>query len=795
MKISEKWLREWINPKASTTECADQFTMLGLTVDAIAPVAGAFSNVVIGAVLETKPHPNAGKLTCCVVDVGKSKPLSIVCGAANVRKNLKVAVAMVGATLPGDVHIKAVELRGERSEGMICSQSELQLMMGKTEFPGIIELPQDAPVGKNFRDYFCADDFIFDVEITPNRGDCLSTLGLARELSARNQIKINFPRIAPAKITSKKTLPVALHAESACPRYLGRVIEKVNVETPTPAWIKQRLERANVRCINVIVDIANYVTLELGQPLHAFDLAKLHTELHVRFAKKSEKLRLLDESEITLSEQDLVIADQKNILALAGIMGGLDSGVNQHTTDIFLESAFFSPKNIALSARAHHITSDAAYRFERGVDFELPSQAIERATTLILEIAGGFAGKITHAASKTQLPKRATIILARDNIAKILGMTISDARITAILKSLCMQVSKTKNGWKVTPPSFRFDITQSVDLIEELARINGYQHIPQTPLHGVLSMKESMSETRVCLRRLKQTLIDRDYHEAITYSFIDPKLSALFSPHATTITLQNPIAQDMSCMRVSILPGLLSALSTNLNHQCDRVRLFEAGMCFEYHNQVLQQPQKLAWVATGFLNPEQWSEKSRAVDFYDIKNDVMALLQLSHHNDAQFEKATHVALHPGRSMAVYRDKKCLGYFGELHPRIASELGLKTTVVLAEFDLDLLRAGRALRFTPFSKYPSVRRDLALVVDESVTADAMQTAITQTAGSMLTGLHIFDIYQGAGIETGKKSVALGLTFLDSSRTLRDEEINEVIHRVVTMLQRDLNATLRE
>jgi len=794
VKISEHWLREWVNPPITTAQLSEQLTMLGLTVDSVTAVAGAFSHVTIGEVLSTSPHPNASKLTCCVVNVGGSASLKIVCGAANVRAKLKVAVAMVGATLPGGVEIKKVELRGEPSEGMICSQNELQLIMGKTEFAGIIELPSDAPVGKNFYDYFLANDHVFDIEITPNRGDCLSALGIAREIAAANQLALKKRDNKTVRVTSKDTLPISITAKTMCARYAGRVIRRFNNRVPTPSWICQRLERANVRLIHLAVDVCNYVMLELGQPMHAFDLSKLHGKINVRHAESNEKIQLLDESTLTLSSEDVVIADSNNALALAGIMGGLQSGVTLETTDLFLEAAFFSPKNISMSARRHRITSDAAYRFERGVDFELPTQAIERATALLLEIAGGEAANMVDVMESQHLPKRQKIVLEKNEIARILGADIADNRAEKIFQSLGMSFSHSRSHFDITPPSFRFDMTLPIDAIEELARVNGYDKIPATPMTGALLMQPN-AEKRVCLRRIRHVLIDRGYHEAMTYSFIDPKLQQVFSETAKTISLHNPLSQDMSVMRTSLLPGLLQAAQMNQHHQCERVRLFETGMCFEFISDELVQRQKLGLITIGDLVPEQWGEKKRTADLYDMKSDVSALLALSHLTNHHFKVEAHDGLHPGRSAAIYRGDTRLGWMGELHPRISSTLDVRGAVFVAELDLEWLREGDALHFQPFSRFPAVRRDIAVVLNESVTADVLTAVVTSGAGELLIDLHLFDVYQGERIGVGKKSVALGLTFQHSTRTLRDEEINEVIHHVVAMLERDLDATLRE
>ncbi|MCX7124391.1 MAG: phenylalanine--tRNA ligase subunit beta [Gammaproteobacteria bacterium] len=596
MKFSEQWLRQWVNPALTTEQLTEQMAMLGLTVDALTPVAAKFTGVVVGEIVTRVQHPNADKLSCCEVNVGEKELLKIVCGAPNARAGIKVAVATVGAVLPGDFKIKEAKLRGELSQGMLCSAKELQLEMGKSLIDGIIELPIDAKIGDDFNVYFKANDYIIDVDITPNRGDALNIRGVARDIAAALKLEIQTPAIPKISAVSKNNFSIAVEAKSDCPRYVGRVIRNVNNTMQTPTFMQHALQRANIRLINPVVDITNYVMLELGQPMHAYDLSTIKNGIVVRRAvveagsdfgsangsardSQCVKLKLLDEQEITLTKHDLIIADEEKPLALAGIMGGFASGVSVETKDILLEAAFFEPKTICLSKRRHNTSSDSSHRFERGVDFNLQVEAIERATQLILDFVGGEPAEIIEVVSEGNLPKREKILLARDQIQRILGISISDDNVVRILESLKMIVEPTQNGWEVVPPSFRFDMSLPIDLIEELARMTGYQLIPANNMIASLTMK-AISENTLCEKRIKQFFVDRDYHEAVTYSFISPELFSLFSPTEKPITLKNPLSQDMSVMRATLWPGLLQAVQMNLRHQCERVRLFETGLCF-----------------------------------------------------------------------------------------------------------------------------------------------------------------------------------------------------------------------
>lgn len=790
MKLSENWLRQWVNPKLTTAELADQLTMAGLEVDSVMPAAPAFSGVVVGHVLSREPHPNADKLSVCQVDVGESVPLAIVCGAANVRADIKVPVATVGGVLPGEFKIKKAKLRGEPSHGMICAGRELGIDDG---VDGIMILPPDAPVGMDFREYFALDDHVIDIELTPNRGDCASLRGLARELGVLNALNVNALSIKPVKPQQKIQHGVTVKAKTACPRYVGRVIQNIQTGIATPQWLVARLQKSGIRAIHPVVDVCNYVMIELGQPMHAFDLAKLTGDIHVRYATSGETLALLDEQQAELADTDLVIADDNRALAIAGIMGGADSGVTTTTQDIFLESAFFDPVGVSLTARRLGIITDSAYRFERGVDSALQTEAIERATALLLDIVGGEPGPVVEVASQSDLPTTPTLSLIKAHIPRLLGIEIPDKAVTQILTALGFIVEATKTGWTVSAPTHRFDITEEADLIEELARIYGYEKIPATNMSATLSLPAG-SSIALSRTRIADALVDRGYQEAITYSFIDAQLSDLITPSADVITLNNPIASDMNVMRRTVWPGLLTVMIHNQNRQSVRQRLFEMGLCFQKTDDGLEQVAYLGMLAVGSLYPEQWALAKRSVDFYDVKGDVEALLTLSGLNDWHWLPGTSPALHPGQSADLYRGDTAVGHLGVLHPKLVKKLSLKQSPVLFEGVLAGLQASELAKYSPLSKYPAVRRDLALVVDEGINASAILALIKKNSGAFLTDIQIFDIYQGESVEKGKKSVALGLTFQDPSRTLVDTDINAVIQCIINALESEFKATLR-
>lgn len=792
MKFGEKWLREWVNPEITTQQLADQLTMAGLEVDSVTQLADEFTGVVVGQIVECDKHPNADKLNVCKVDIGSGAPQPVVCGGDNVRVGLKVALATVGAVLPGNFKIKKSKLRGEPSHGMICSAKELGIDKPAATPKGIMELSDDAPLGVDLRVYMQLDDNVFDIELTPNRGDCASVKGIAYEVGVLNHIPVKPIAINPAAVSCEDTFAVAVTNSQACPRYVGRIIKGINAKAETPQWLALRLEQSGIRCIHPVVDVCNYVMLELGQPMHGFDLHKLDSELVVRNAKKNEKLKLLDERDIELQPSDLVIADDQAPQALAGVMGGFDSGVTESTQDIFLESAYFDPVVVSLTARRLGVVSDSSYRFERGVDYQLQRVALERATALLLKITGGQVGPIVEIADEHTLPTKPVIQLRRERIAKVLGIDIKDADVQRILEALDMQVDTDGLGWQVTVPSQRADITLEIDLIEELARLYGYSHIPARNLEAPLKIKQTAVTT--AQSRIADLLVDRGYHEVVTYSFVDHELQQSLEPQLETVSVTNPISSDMDVMRSSLWPGLLQTMLYNQNRQVTRHKLFEMGLCFWRHGKVIEQVPYLGMLAAGDYMPEQWAVDQRPIDFFDVKGDIEMLLQLTRGSKLRCEADSHPALHPGKSAALYRDDDCVGYVGVLHPSLVKQLGLRQAPVLAQIKLSTLTGYQLPQFEPVSKFPSVRRDLALLVDETVSVREILQLIESKSDATLNKAQVFDLYQGDRIEKGKKSIALGLTFQDPSRTLVDADINSVIQSIINALKEDLKATLR-
>lgn len=792
MKFSEQWLREWVNPAVSTEQLSHQLTMCGLEVDAIEPVAASFSNVVIGEVIAVEPHPDADRLRVCSVNVG-TEQLTIVCGASNVAPGLKVPVALIGAVLPSGLAIKRSKLRGAESFGMLCSAVEIGLAESAD---GLMILPADAVAGTSVRDYLQLDDVTIEIGLTPNRGDCLSIQGIAREVGVINQLAPQAPETATDQVGRQDKFAVVISAPEACPRYVGRIIKGVNPMAVTPNWMQERLRRCDVRSISPIVDVTNYVMLELGQPMHAFDLSKLEGGINVRHAVVGESLKLLDGQTVELTPETLIIADHHKPLAMAGIMGGDDSSVTDSTTDIFLESAFFSPAKLMGCARHYGLHTDSSHRFERGVDYELPVVAIKRATALLLDIVGGEAGQLIEVSVTEHLPSRLPIPLRLERIKRLLGLELPAVQIRQLLTSLGMTIQEPVGQWLVTPPSFRFDLTIEADLIEEIGRIHGYDQLPSEM--PKISMEVRLpTELQVSKTRGRELLVDRGYQEAITYSFVDERLQSLIIPEINPIKLANPISADMSVMRTSLWPGLLQALSHNQKRQQARIRLFEFGVKFSRQEDVITEEKIISGLVSGDCFSEQWAVPARKVDFYDIKADVEALLGLLGGSaDHVFVAAEHSALHPGQSAAIKScDGKPLGWVGKLHPALEKELGLNGPIYLFEIDAHVLDAAVKPKFVELSKYPSVRRDLAIVVDSGVPASEIQQSIVATSKQYLSTLNLFDVYSGEGIESGRKSLALGLTFQDSSRTLTDQEVDSLISNVLKQLKQDFNATLRE
>ena len=796
MKFSENWVREWVNPSISTEQLCDQITMLGLEVDGVEKVAGDFTGVVVGEVVECEQHPDADKLRVTKVNVGGDRLLDIVCGAPNCRQGLKVACATEGAVLPGDFKIKKTKLRGQPSEGMLCSFSELGI---DVDADGIIELPLDAPVGTNLREYLDLDDKAIEISLTPNRADCLSIAGVAREVGVVNKQVVNQPHFDAVPATISDKVQIELKAPEACPRYLLRVVKNVNVKAQSPIWLQEKLRRCGLRSIDPIVDITNYVLLELGQPMHAFDASKVAQPVQVRLANNGEELVLLDGTTAKLQPNTLVIADQTGPLAMAGIFGGQASGVDAETTkDVILEAAFFAPLAIAGRARQYGLHTDSSHRFERGVDFTLQRHAMERATALLLEICGGEAGEICEVVSEQYLPKVNEVTLRREKLDSLLGHHIETETVTEIFERLGFAVKYANGVWTVTSASWRFDIEIEEDLIEEVARIYGYNSIPNNAPLAHLRMREH-SEADIELSRIKAALVSCDFYEAITYSFVDPKIQSLLHPEIKPLILPNPISVEMSAMRVSLLTGLLGAVIYNQNRQQNRVRLFEFGLRFipdEKAEFGVRQEHVFAAVMTGSKANEQWSEKAAPADFYDLKGYIENLLSLSSAgNRAKFVAKSYTALHPGQSAAIMLDGEEIGFIGQLHPTIAQKIGISGKAFVCEISIAAVSRRDIAKAKEISRFPANRRDLALVVAESVAADDILDACRVAGGDKLTEVNLFDVYQGNGVAEGHKSLAISLVIQDNEKTLEEDEINAVISAVLSELKQRFNAYLRD
>ncbi|BET97062.1 phenylalanine--tRNA ligase subunit beta [Xenorhabdus taiwanensis] len=795
MKFSELWLREWANPAINSEALSDQITMAGLEVDGVEKVAGQFHGVFVGEVVECGQHPNADKLRVTKVNVGGEHLLNIVCGAPNCRQGLRVAVATVGAVLPGDFKIKPAKLRGEPSEGMLCSFAELGIA---DDQDGIIELPADAPIGVDLRDYMRLDDNAIEISITPNRADCLSIMGVARDVAVINKLSMTEPKIEAVKPTTDATFPIRVDAPEACPRYLGRVIKNVNVKAITPLWMREKLRRGGVRSIDPVVDITNYVLLELGQPLHAFDLERLSGSIIVRFAEQGEKLTLLDGNETELSAETLIISDEKQPVAMAGIFGGEYSGVNTETQHIMLECAFFAPLAITGRARRYGLHTDASHRFERGVDPQLQHKAMEYATQLLIDICGGEAGELVDVTSESHLPKSATITLNRNKLDRLIGHHIADEQVTDILMRLGCQVTIQNDSWQAIAPSWRFDMQIEEDLVEEVARIYGYNNIPDVPVRADLIMT-SHREADLPLKRVKTMLVDRGYQEAITYSFVDPKVQKYLHPQEDALILPNPISTDMSAMRLSLLTGLLTTVAYNQNRQQNRVRLFETGLRFvpdENAEHGIRQELMLGGVIAGNRFEEHWLIEKQAVDFFDLKGDLESVLELTGKlSNISFKAEEHPALHPGQSAGIYLENNYIGYIGVVHPELERKLDLNGRTVVFE----LLWTGLVDRVIPemkeVSRFPSNRRDIAIVVPENVAAEDVLAECKKVGVNHIVGINLFDVYCGKGVAEGYKSLAISLILQDTVRTLEEEEIAATVNKCVAALEQRFQASLRD
>ena len=795
MKFSELWLREWVNPANSSEALSDQITMAGLEVDGVEPVAGAFHGVVVGEVVECGQHPNADKLRVTKVNVGGDRLLDIVCGAPNCRQGLKVAVATVGALLPGDFKIKAAKLRGEPSEGMLCSFSELGI---SDDHSGIIELPADAPVGTDIREYLQLDDNTIEISVTPNRADCLGIIGVARDVAVLNKLPLIEPEMAAVAATINDTLSISVEAAEACPRYLGRVVKGINVKAPTPLWMKEKLRRCGIRSIDAVVDVTNYVLLELGQPMHAFDLDRIDGGIVVRLAQEGETLTLLDGNEAKLKADTLVIADHHKALAMGGIFGGEHSGVNDETRNVLLECAFFSPLSITGRARRHGLHTDASHRYERGVDPALQYKAMERATRLLIDLCGGEAGPVIDVTSEAHLPKPATITLRRSKLDRLIGHHIEDALVGDILRRLGCEVTDGQDEWTAVAPSWRFDMEIEEDLVEEVARVYGYNSIPDEPVHAGLVMGDHR-EADLSLKRVKTMLVDKGYQEVITYSFVDPKIQQLLHPGEEHLILPSPISSEMSAMRLSLLTGLLNTVVYNQNRQQSRVRIFETGLRFVPDTQAdlgIRQDLMLAGAICGNRYEEHWDLARNSVDFYDLKGDLESVLDLTGKlSDIEFRAASNPALHPGQSAAVYLQGECIGFIGVVHPELERKLSLNGRTLVFEVLWNKVADRVVPEAQEVSRFPANRRDIAVVVAENVPAADILGECKKVGANQVVGVNLFDVYRGKGVAEGYKSLAISLILQDTGRTLEEEEIAATVAKCVEALKERFQASLRD
>lgn len=783
MQFSENWLRSLVNIDLDSQALNHALTMTGLEVEEMQPVAAPFSKVVVAKILSAEKHPDADRLQVCKVDVGLGEPLQIVCGAANARAGLVAPCAMVGAELPG-ISIKQAKVRGIESFGMMCSSKELGI---SAEATGLLELDSDAVVGQDIREYLDLNDHLFTLKLTPNRSDCLSLTGIARDVAAITGATTNFDAVTPVAAELQQTKNVQVTESTACPRYCGRLVSGINAKAATPAWMVKRLERSGLRSISAVVDITNYVLLALGQPMHAFDAAKLSGDINVRFAKAGESLDLLNDQTVQLKADDLVIADAQGAVALAGIMGGRPTAVSDETTDIFLESAFFVPAVIAGKARRLGLSTDSSYRFERGVDFGNTRNAIEYATALILQICGGKAGAVTEVVGT--LPTRHPVKLRMDRLISVLGISLEQDKVAQLLTQLGFSFTVADAVFTVTPPSYRFDIAIEEDLIEEVARLHGYDHIPATPPTARLTMLEA-PERQLHLDKLRDALVASGYQEVVTYSFVDESWERDLLGNSTPIKLKNPIASNLSVMRTSLWGGLLDTLSYNLNRKQDRAFLFEIGAVFHQQASAYQESTRISGLAYGSAKPEQWTASNADVDFFDIKANVEALTG----TQVSYEKAEHSALHPGQSARILLDGKAIGWLGKLHPKWQQHYDLPKSTYLFELDASAILNRQLPEYHEVSKLLPVRRDVAIVLDENIAVEAVLSTIKKAHIPLILDVGLFDLYQGKGIAENKKSLALSVLMHDTQKTLTDSDADSAIASLLQLLQTNFDAVLR-
>ncbi len=791
MRISLQWLKEWLPSLPPARELAERLTMAGLEVEGIESAAPPLPGVVVAEIVAREKHPNADTLSVCQVNTGR-ETVQIVCGAPNARVGLKAPLATIGARLPGGLEIKKAKLRGVESFGMLCSAKELGL---DADASGLLELPAELTVGDALVSALQLDDTLFEINLTPNRGDCMSVRGVAREVATLTGVPLQEPAVAPVPAASTEVFPVELTPGAGCARFASRVVRGLRPGAASPAWMQERLRRAGLRPISAAVDVTNYVMLELGQPMHAYDLRELDGAVVVRRARPGEPLKLLDGREIALDDSILVIADRSKPIGMAGVMGGDHSGIGDDTVDVLFEVAWFDPTVIAGRGRRFGLVTDASQRFERGVDPTLQERALERATQLLCACAGGTPGPTQLVERRDELPSRPDVPLRPNRARTVIGAAIDDAAMRQILSGLGMAVVAGGETWQVTAPSWRFDVAIEEDLIEELARVHGFNRIPEAVQPSRNAMP-ALTETRVAVDAMADLLVQRGYHEAITYSFVEPGLQALFCPGERALTLANPISADLAAMRLSLWPGLAAALQSNQRRQQPRARLFEAGRKFITQSGELHEVEVIAGIAGGPALPEQWGASKDAVDFFDVKADVEALLRATGDADAfRFVPEPHPALHPGQSARIYRGATAVGWLGRLHPELEQRLELTYSALVFEVETESGLRARVPQHREISRFPAVRRDLAMIVDETVAVQQIIDCIRRAAGELLKDVVVFDVYRGKGIETGRKSVATGLNLQDVSRTLTDEATDAVVAQVITDLVRECKATIRD
>ena len=790
MRINLDWLYEWIDLRSDVNELAERLTTAGLEVEAVLDVAPPFSGVIVAEIIGVQRHPEADQLKVCEVSDGNTI-ISVVCGAPNAEPGVKTAFAPVGANLPGGIRIEKVQLRGIWSGGMLCSAKELGI---GEDGEGLLAVGSDTPAGTPLREYLGLDDVILDIDLTPNRGDCFSILGVAREVAAIYRRKLKVNAISPVAEAIDEKFPVSVKAKAACPSFFGRVIRNIDIEANSPVWMKERLRRAGMRPINPVVDITNYVMVELGQPLHAYDLGQLRDEVIVRFAKKNEELTLLDGQKLDLETDVLVIADKASAIGIAGVMGGQRTAVEKNTTDIFLEAAFFTPEVIAGRARRYGLQTDASLRFERGVDSRQQGRAIERATAFLLEITGGDAGPLTSTVDQGALPKNIFIRLREKRLEMLLGLRLPKKQVESILRNLQIEFESSKEGWKVMPPSFRFDLNIEEDLIEEIARFVGYEKIPSIP--EVSHSKKSFDKiTEFENDYIADLMVVKGYTEVINYSFVDEGFEHTINPDNESVYLENPISTQMKVMRRSLWPGLLATAKKNISYQQNRLKIFEMGKQFIHKKESVKETEVIAGLATGLALPEHWDVKMRDVDFFDVKADIEALLNMGGRaSDVEFLAEKHPALAPGQTARIYIAKKSIGWVGVLHPQLQRNFGIKQNIILFSLKTKNIFQKGYQAFQSYGKFPWIRRDLAVVVDENVAASELIAETQEAGGKLLQDVVIFDVYRGTNIDFGKKSVALGLILQDTSRTLGDEDADRAVRAIARGVKLAFGATIR-